>query len=271
MILILTLTKVDFDLAEAETCAAKAAERERLARDESDALRDRLALADALQSEVRSEHDALAAHCQRLTLQQQQLELELARKNEELEQLRSETETQISDLQQRLTEVEHQLETEKATLDTERKRNAILQEQLSSRGDISPPHSVASDTLSASLWAPEEGGRGTPPVMSGMGGAVSAPGVEEALAALTRRDGELRAAASSLAALRTERAALRSQLARLHEQLADQQSLQEQYDALLQMYGEKEEQLAELRLDLQDVTQLYKAQLDELVALKGQR
>lgn len=46
------------------------------------------------------------------------------------------------------------------------------------------------------------------------------------------------------------------------------QSLQEQYDALLQMYGEKEEQVTELKLDLQDVTQLYKAQLDELVALK---
>lgn len=34
------------------------------------------------------------------------------------------------------------------------------------------------------------------------------------------------------------------------------------------MYGEKEEQMAELRLDLQDVTSLYKAQLDELIALK---
>lgn len=46
------------------------------------------------------------------------------------------------------------------------------------------------------------------------------------------------------------------------------QAVQEQYDALLQMYGEKEEQLAEIRLDLQDVTQLYKQQLDELIALK---
>lgn len=46
------------------------------------------------------------------------------------------------------------------------------------------------------------------------------------------------------------------------------QNLQEQYDALLQMYGEKEEQVAEIKLDLQDVTQLYKAQLDELLALK---
>ncbi|CAG9089362.1 unnamed protein product [Plutella xylostella] len=41
-------------------------------------------------------------------------------------------------------------------------------------------------------------------------------------------------------------------------------SLQEQYDALLQMYGEKEEQLTETRLDLQDVTQLYKQQLQLL-------
>ncbi|KAI8425889.1 hypothetical protein MSG28_004899 [Choristoneura fumiferana] len=54
----------------------------------------------------------------------------------------------------------------------------------------------------------------------------------------------------------------------LRARVDDYQSLQEQYDALLQMYGEKEEQLEELKLDLQDVTQLYKAQLDELVALK---
>lgn len=48
------------------------------------------------------------------------------------------------------------------------------------------------------------------------------------------------------------------------------QSLQHQYDALLQMYGEKEEQLQELRLDLQDVKDMYKMQLDEILMLKRQ-
>lgn len=46
--------------------------------------------------------------------------------------------------------------------------------------------------------------------------------------------------------------------------------MQHQYDALLQMYGEKEEQLQELRLDLQDVKDMYKMQLDEILMLKRQ-
>lgn len=48
------------------------------------------------------------------------------------------------------------------------------------------------------------------------------------------------------------------------------QNVQEQYEALLEMYGEKEEQLAEVKMDLDDVTQLYKQQIDELVALRKQ-
>ncbi|KAI8425891.1 LOW QUALITY PROTEIN: hypothetical protein MSG28_004899 [Choristoneura fumiferana] len=79
---------------------------------------------------------------------------------------------------------------------------------------------------------------------------------------------ELRAAAARAQHLAGERDALRGHVGELRARVDDYQSLQEQYDALLQMYGEKEEQLEELKLDLQDVTQLYKAQLDELVALK---
>lgn len=36
------------------------------------------------------------------------------------------------------------------------------------------------------------------------------------------------------------------------------------------MYGEKEEQMEELRLDLQDVKDMYKMQLDEILMLKRQ-
>lgn len=101
-----------------------------------------------------------------------------------------------------------------------------------------------------------------------MGGTCTALGVEDALAALTRREGELRAQAHAVAQLRAERDAARALLAAATAEADEHRALQEQYDALLQMYGEKEEQLAELRLDLQDVTQLYKQQLDELIALK---
>lgn len=43
------------------------------------------------------------------------------------------------------------------------------------------------------------------------------------------------------------------------------EELQKQYNALLQMYGEKIEETEELKLDLDDVKQMYKTQLEELL------
>lgn len=43
------------------------------------------------------------------------------------------------------------------------------------------------------------------------------------------------------------------------------EELQQQYDALCQMYGEKVEENQELQLDLQDVKEMYKTQIDELL------
>lgn len=41
--------------------------------------------------------------------------------------------------------------------------------------------------------------------------------------------------------------------------------LQEQYDAILQMYGEKVEEKEEIELDLKDVKDMYRAQIDDLL------
>ncbi|XP_052758948.1 TATA element modulatory factor [Galleria mellonella] len=249
-------------LAEAEARAAKALESERVSREDAAAARQQLAAA--------ADH----AHT-------------LHNKCEELEKLKAEKEAALADLQRRLEEADRAVEDERRqraalqhdhsalqrerdALEAERSRHAVLQEQMSTRGDISPPHSVASDSLSNSLWnmtavvcaQEEEGGVGGGSVG---GGAV---GEEQALAALTRRAGEARQLAAAHARLAAERDQLRRLAARLHARLDHYQSVQEQYDALLQMYGEKEEQMEELKLDLQDVTQLYKAQLDELIALK---
>jgi TATA element modulatory factor len=114
--------------------------------------------------------------------------------------------------------------------------------------------------------------------------------LERLQAALQRREGELRAARKAGRRSHAQRTALARELA-IHAAELDNmqvkrtsyiafdvcvlfvrnaQSLQHQYDALLQMYGEKEEQLQELRLDLQDVKDMYKMQLDEILMLKRQ-
>jgi len=45
------------------------------------------------------------------------------------------------------------------------------------------------------------------------------------------------------------------------------QELDQRYNALLQMYGEKVEEAEELRLDLQDIKDMYKTQVNHSTGL----
>ncbi|OWR41457.1 hypothetical protein KGM_210359 [Danaus plexippus plexippus] len=267
-------TALDARLAEAETTAAKAKERERLLREDNTSLAETLAEERSRGEEREERSRALEQELREARGTIHTLTCDLDRKTTELEQIRVESERQIEELRTRVSETEHSLAEEKAALDTERRRNAILQvrgasegsgdgtrttyvneqtEQVSSRGDVSPARSVTSDLGSTSFWTEEAAGS-------------SALAVEQALSQMTRQWGSRRGRDDVLARLAAERAALAGELAALRARLADHEHAR--YDELLQMYGEKEEQLHELRLDLHDVTQLYKQQLDELLLLR---
>ncbi|RVE40527.1 hypothetical protein evm_014823 [Chilo suppressalis] len=86
------------------------------------------------------EHITQLAHCEEL----------LRSKTEELEAVKNEKEELLKEWQKRVEDVERRLEAESSALATERNRNAILQEQVSSRGHVSP-HSVGSDSASVSV------------------------------------------------------------------------------------------------------------------------
>ncbi|KAG8248127.1 TATA element modulatory factor 1 [Homalodisca vitripennis] len=75
---------------------------------------------------------------------------------------------------------------------------------------------------------------------------------------LSRRDVER-------AALSNELAALTAQVEMQDKQLAALGNLRTEYDALLLLYGEKLEESQELRMDLQDVKDMYKTQIDQLL------
>lgn len=82
---------------------------------------------------------------------------------------------------------------------------------------------------------------------------------------LSRREAQRCALTAELSALsvRAEEQEARLQTSTvLQDQLSTQlSSLRTEYDALLQLYGEKLEETEELRLDLQDVKDMYKAQV----------
>lgn len=82
---------------------------------------------------------------------------------------------------------------------------------------------------------------------------------------LSRRNIERDALNSELATLTLKVEDLSNKVQKaqaLNESLSETQT---RYDALLQMYGEKMEENQELRLDLEDVKEMYKSQIDQLV------
>lgn len=104
--------------------------------------------------------------------------------------------------------------------------------------------------------------------------------LEHLQALLKQRDGELTHLQWELSRLQAERGVLDSEISNLTMELETlkekvqayeamekcYEDLQHRYDALLQMYGEKVERTEELELDLVELKQAYKLQIDELLA-----
>lgn len=94
---------------------------------------------------------------------------------------------------------------------------------------------------------------------------------------LKRREGEASLLRSEARKLELQRAELTRQVAALTARADSQASelerlaeLERKYDALLQMYGEQLEANQELRLDLDDVKEMYRTQIETLLANQGQ-
>ncbi|XP_029710527.2 TATA element modulatory factor [Aedes albopictus] len=103
--------------------------------------------------------------------------------------------------------------------------------------------------------------------------------LENLQATLKQRDGEVYQLQWELSRFQQERNVLNAEISNLTAELdnireksertaqleEDFQQLQERYDALLQLYGEAVEKIEELKLDLVDVKEMYKLQIDDLL------
>ncbi|KAL3274377.1 hypothetical protein HHI36_015775 [Cryptolaemus montrouzieri] len=88
---------------------------------------------------------------------------------------------------------------------------------------------------------------------------------------LNRREQERNLLNSELTALTSKVDDLMSNLADYDAMKAKFQDLQQQYDLLCQMYGEKVDEVEELKLDLLEAKEAYKSQLDELLSKQNSR
>lgn len=82
---------------------------------------------------------------------------------------------------------------------------------------------------------------------------------------MSRKNNERDALNMELSNLSMKVEELSAKLVQVEALNANLSEIQTRYDALLQMYGEKVEETQELQLDLEDVKEMYKSQIDQLL------
>ncbi|KTG06108.1 hypothetical protein cypCar_00013063 [Cyprinus carpio] len=151
--------------------------------------------------------------------------------------------------------------------------HAGLPSSLFSQQEDSLDHSFSSMTMSISGTNLYEAAR--------LGGGSSV--IESLQSQLKLREGEIAQLQMEIASLERSRTVMAEELVRLTNQNDEMESkvkeipkmkvqlkdLEQRHNTILQMYGEKAEEAEELRLDLEDVKNMYKTQIDEL--LKNQK
>ncbi|XP_012271723.1 TATA element modulatory factor isoform X2 [Orussus abietinus] len=199
--------------------------------------------------------------------------------------------SKIKELKREINSLENKLSIEKAATDAEKRKNHAMLEQHQSLDEelrLSPTLSIGRDSVGStnSVWPTfndsmfeSSSGRFPNVYESIRSGSNSTSMFESLQAQLKQRDGEVQQMQWELSRRNIERDALNSELSTLTQKVEDLSSkvseaetlkeslneIQTRYDALLQMYGEKVEENQELRLDLEDVKDMYKTQIDQLL------
>ncbi|CAL1540630.1 unnamed protein product [Lymnaea stagnalis] len=291
-------------LAESQTALAIAQEKERTACEQLMELTAKLTSVEASNSRLKQEKYQLAAQLDNDKAQLE--ELQDARNNivAQFEAGKQKISQELNQLKMDKIHLESQLTVEHTRLETEKKKIIaleeqlkLLQERLRSAESPSPTSSLSLSRNNSMIGSIHE-----PPSMhwsfhedsdsgSTLGGSKTsvydslrqsgaAIVVENLSSQLKLKEGEITQLQSEIGQLERTRESMARELVNLSNQIDElsglktaHQELQEQfnelnsrYSAILQMYGEKEEQVQELRLDLQDVKEMYKSQIDALMA-----
>lgn len=293
-------------LAEAQTSLAVAQEKERTANQQYMELSAKVAALEASNSSLRQEKATLIAKVESNKNQLEELQDTRNSFVAQLESSKKVLLEELGQLKLDKMHLESQLNVERSRVETEKKKTQALEEQLRlaerprSRGTPSPSPSMSVSRQESVVGSVHEGYPGSmmnwsfhdesdsgstvgvsrASVYESLRQSGAAIAVENMSSQLKLREGEITQLQSEISRLERTRESMAKELVNLsnqneelqevklqHEQLQVQfKELNQRYSAILQMYGEKEEQVQELRLDLQDVKEMYKTQIDALMA-----
>uniref|UniRef100_A0A7N5JPK0 TATA element modulatory factor 1 n=1 Tax=Ailuropoda melanoleuca TaxID=9646 RepID=A0A7N5JPK0_AILME len=289
-------------LGESQTLLAAAVERERAATEELLANKIQLSSMESQNSLLRQENSRFQAQLESEKNKLRKLEDENNRYQVELENLRDEYARTLEETRKEKTLLNSQLEMEKMKVEQERKKAVFTQEAIKEKER--KPFSVSSTptmSRSSSISGVDMAGLQTsflsqdeshdhsfgPMSVSANGnnlydavrmGAGSSI-IENLQSQLKLREGEITHLQLEIGNLEKTRAIMAEELVKLTNQNDDLEEkvkeipklrtqlrdLDQRYNTILQMYGEKAEEAEELRLDLEDVKNMYKTQIDELL------
>lgn len=252
-------------------------------------LESKLAAKETEKTKLQKSYDELLVEKEKLVEQNNRYR----QKIETLEQSHS---SQVSELNREIVALENKLAVEKAATDAERRKNHAMSEQRQQNIDNVDDDdnnderlstaTIESNSMSTihSIWplsdsAVENNTETFATVYDSFRTGSNSTVFENLQAQLKQKDGEIQQLQWELSRRNTERDALNTELSTLTlriEELNNKVSnvtvlnenlneIQTRYDALLQMYGEKMEENQELRLDLEDIKEMYKTQIDQLL------
>lgn len=294
-------------LAEAQNQLVSAVEKERNASENLMELSTRVNSLDIQVSSLRQDKARLQAELEmersKLGVLEETKHTVTAQKDTLIRKL----EEEIKELKKEKIVLENQVEVERMKADVEKKKNLVICDQLKEKEvqlqnwslKSTPTPQPSEDVLRYSVTSTptnddnqersmnrsfylEGGGRQS--VYESIRGASGSTIIENLQSQLKLRQGEISQLLSNISELERTRESLSQELVNVsvlneelqsklefHSELENQfKEVSDRHNALLQMYGEKVEEAEELRMDLQDIKEIYKCQMDELLKLKSQ-
>ncbi|XP_004676047.1 PREDICTED: TATA element modulatory factor isoform X1 [Condylura cristata] len=289
-------------LGESQTLLAAAVERERAATEELLANKIQMSSMESQNSLLRQDNSRFQAQLEAEKNRLRKLEDENNRYQVELENLRDEYARTLEETRKEKILLNSQLEMEKMKVEQERKKAVFTQEAIkekerkpfsvSSTPTMSRSSSISGvdmaglqtsfvsqdephDHSFGSMSLSANGSNLYEAVRMGAGSSI----IENLQSQLKLKEGEITHLQLEISNLEKTRSIMAEELVKLtnqNDELEEKvreipklrtqlRDLDQRYNTILQMYGEKAEEAEELRLDLEDVKNMYKTQIDELL------
>uniref|UniRef100_A0A8C0KGZ7 TATA element modulatory factor 1 n=1 Tax=Canis lupus dingo TaxID=286419 RepID=A0A8C0KGZ7_CANLU len=261
-------------LGESQTLLAAAVERERAATEELLANKIQMSSMESQNSLLRQENSRFQAQLESEKNKLRKLEDENNRYQVELENLKDEYVRTLEETKKEKTLLNSQLEMEKLKVEQERKKAVFTQEAIKEKQELAEPFDEPHDHSFGPMSVSTNGNL-YDAVRMGAGSSI----IENLQSQLKLREGEITHLQLEIGNLEKTRAIMAEELVKLtnqNDELEEKvkeipklrtqlRDLDQRYNTILQMYGEKAEEAEELRLDLEDVKNMYKTQIDELL------